>query len=220
MLDIFKARLKAKTSALGVNLSQRRIDELSARLQKKFPDLKEDAEHDGKLDDLYAPEDFKEIGAMDDYQRAKEAREAAKKQKEEADKKKQTEQQQQQSQEAENDPETPAWAKAILESNKKLSETVNRMQTERVQGTMKEQLASNKLLSDVPGYFYRYRPLPDKAEDLEIFATEIKTQWDAVVAESAEKGIQVLTTKPSMSNATTAKASQETIDNIVDNIMK
>lgn len=219
MLDTFKVRLKAKATAAGANLSQKRIDAFADRLHKKFPELKEEAEHDAEIDLLFSPDELKEFGSLDDYQRQKEARELLKKTKEEAERKKQQQQQQQDSPD-DDDPEMPKWAKQLLESNKNLSATVNQLQSEKLQGSMKEQLAGNTLLSDVPGYFYKYRPLPQKVEDLENFATEIKTQWDAEVAESAAKGIQVLTTKPAVSNATTAKASQETINNIVDNIMK
>jgi hypothetical protein len=49
-LETFKAQLKAKYS--GLNLSQKRIDEISARLHKKNPDLTEEANHDTRLDDL------------------------------------------------------------------------------------------------------------------------------------------------------------------------
>jgi ribosomal protein L12E/L44/L45/RPP1/RPP2 len=50
MLDVFKAQLKAKTKAAGVNLSQKRIDAYADRLHKKNPDVKEVAEHDTLID--------------------------------------------------------------------------------------------------------------------------------------------------------------------------
>jgi hypothetical protein len=74
MLDVFKARLKAKTKAAGVNLSQKRIDAFADRLHKKNPAITEEADHDTAIDELDEVVSFKDIAKDDDRLRTLEAK--------------------------------------------------------------------------------------------------------------------------------------------------
>lgn len=74
MLDTFKARLKAKLLTLGVNLSQTRIDAIADRLNKKFPDITDEAEHDGHIDEFNELQPFDEIAKVDDKVRTLESK--------------------------------------------------------------------------------------------------------------------------------------------------
>lgn len=63
------ARLKVK--AAGVNLSRKRIDAIVLRAEKGLTDESDDAAIDTNLDIINELTSFKEIAALDDYQRAK-----------------------------------------------------------------------------------------------------------------------------------------------------
>lgn len=186
MLETFKVRLKAKSTASGVNLSQKRIDALAERLHKKFPDLTEEKDHDEQIDGLYDTDDLKEIGALDDYQRAKDKRAADKKAKEDADKKKK---------EGEADDlddvpdDTPKWAKALIQSNKKLTEDLANIQKEKSQGSIKSK--ATEKLKDVPAKFWEKRSLPEKEEELEAFVTDVTKDYDDFKVDMTNQGLSV-----------------------------
>lgn len=76
--------------------------------------------------------------------------------------------------------DVPEWAKALLNE-------VKTLKREKVQGTMKEQLKAK--LKDVPESYYAKRALPEKEEDLEAFAEEVKADYSAFEGELVEKGL-------------------------------
>lgn len=172
MLDTFKARLKAKAKAAGANLSQKRIDALADRLNKKNPDLNgDDAEHDAKIDDLYDEQDYKDFASVDDHQRAKEAKE--KKDKEAAKAKSGSEPDTDKGNEGD---EMPSWAKALLTE-------VQTLKKEKAQSTIAEKLKGNDKLRDIPASFYKGRPLPENDEGIEAFVTDVVTDHTAFLQE-------------------------------------
>lgn len=188
MLETFKARLKAKSTAAGAqNLTNARLDAMSARLNAKFPDLKDETEHDAKIDDLYDAEMFKEFAALDDYHKAKEKRAADKKLKDEADRKKKED-------ESKSDPDdlpddTPKWAKGLIESNKALNEKFAKIESEKAQGTIKTK--ATEKLKDVPAKFWEKRALPEKEEDLESFITDVTKDYADFKTDMVNDGLSV-----------------------------
>lgn len=66
------ARLKVK--AAGVNLSQKRIDAIVARAEKGLTDESDDTAIDANLEIINELTPFKDIAALDDHERAKEAK--------------------------------------------------------------------------------------------------------------------------------------------------
>jgi hypothetical protein len=190
MLDTFKARLKAKSKASGANLSQKRIDAIADRLNAKFPDLTEEADHDAKLDDLYDESDFKEMASFDDHQRKKDAF---------AKKDTQRQQKQQQNTDATNDDDSsnnqqsgaddmPAWFKTYKEETEA---KLNGFLKEKQQATIQQKLAEK--LKDTPNPFWQKRKLPETDEEVDAFVEEVQTDWtafskDHVKVDSAKTG--------------------------------
>ncbi len=186
MLDTFKVRLKAKSTASGANLSQARIDALADRLHKKFPDVTEETDHDLKIDDLYQPDDLKEFAALDDYQRAKAAK--ANKDIKKPDGKQATQ-----------DPpsdEPPAWAKA-------LQEKIDRLESEKQQSQISQKLFSHEKLKGVPKTFMDGRALPDKEEDIDTYAENLSKQWIGIKQSISDENFQA-GNKPAFSTQQTA----------------
>jgi membrane protein involved in colicin uptake len=210
MLDVFKARLKAITSAAGVNLSQKRIDAIADRLNKKFPDPKDDAEHDTAIDSLYDATDLKEFAQVDDYQRTKEAKE--KKDKEDADKKAADEARKKAEEDAKKtgDNEEPAWFKAYREAT---DAKLSAFEKEKKQGTIKQQLADK--LKDVPASIWSKRQLPESEDAIEAFITEVQEDYKT---DFVDKGL--ITPAPGGSKGgNNGKATKEEVAGIIDKIL-
>jgi hypothetical protein len=193
MLDTFKARLKAKSTAAGVNnLSSKRIDAEAAKLDKLFPDLTEEKDHDEKIDLLFQADDFKKIGAFDDWERTKAAREA----KDKADKDKKTPATQIDTDPKEDEDDVKTMLKTLLQK-------VNTLESEKTQQTFKQKAAD--LLKDIPEKFWNKRPIPESEEALTAFAEEVKADYTELVQESSEKGLTVLSTRVPASSGSDLK---------------
>jgi hypothetical protein len=183
MLDVFKARLKAKTKAAGVNLSQKRIDAFADRLHKKNPDTKEEADHDKLIEELDELVQFKDVAKEDDRVRTLEARSKTQ------DTPDDTEEDQDDSEPAKGskkttkkkEDEVPAWAKTMMDEFKTLK-------TEKTQSTIREKLSAKLKGTDgktkVPEKFYSKRALPEKEEDLDQFIEEVENDWKELQQES------------------------------------
>jgi hypothetical protein len=89
-----------------------------------------------------------------------------------------------------NDKDTPAWAKALIESNKKLSDRLNAMEGEKVVTSRKQKLeAIIKELPKLQQNSYRRISLDNLSdEDFETMQTEIQTEVQALLKESKAKG--------------------------------
>lgn len=164
-----KARLKAKFS--GVNLSTKRIDAIADKLK-----LEEDAEDDAideRLDELNEIFSFAEMAKNDDRLRTLEAKQKPPKKEDDndepdspADPKKPT------------DPEMPAWAKALVDSNKALAEKLERLESGKTADTRKQTLEGK--LKDVDPKFKSTalkafgRMKFESDEDFETYLSEIE----------------------------------------------
>ncbi|WPU91801.1 hypothetical protein SNE25_21010 [Mucilaginibacter sabulilitoris] len=131
------ARLKVK--AAGVNLSQKRIDAIVTRAEKGLTEESDDAAIDANLDTINELTPFKEIAALDDHERAKEAK--AKTDKEKADK--EAAEKAAKGEEVELPTDTPEWMKVYMkqqaEQTKALQEQIASFGKEKVTTTRREQ---------------------------------------------------------------------------------
>lgn len=176
MLETFKAQLKAKAKTLGVtNLSNKRIDAFAATLEKKHPNLATDDDHTEKVDELLELVDLKEIAALDDYNRTKAAKKGDKQddKKDDPTTKKEGDDPNHQQQQPADD--MPAWAKALVDSNKALTEKLNSIETEKSQLTIRQKIAEK--LTDVPEPYWSKMALPSKEEDIETFTAGVSQDW-------------------------------------------
>lgn len=172
MLETFKARLKAKYS--GVNLSTKRIDAIADRLNKKFPDLKEEADHDAKLDDLNELTPFDDIAKDDDRIRTLEAKQKPAEPKP-ADPK---------TADPKPSDDMPAWFKTYQEETDR---KIAGMLKDKAQSSIKDQLKEK--LKDVPGKFYENWQLPESEEHLESFVTKVNEGFAGFKQDLTEKGL-------------------------------
>lgn len=92
--------------------------------------------------------------------------------------------------------ETPAWAKAILESNKTLTEKVTRMEGEKITIDRKKQLETivAKLPENLRKPYSRITVEGMTDEDFNSLTTEISTEVEGLTNDLAAKG--VITTQP------------------------
>lgn len=193
MLDTFKARLKAKAKAKGVNLSQKRIDAYAARLDKKNPNITDEAEHDTLIEELDELVSFADVAKEDDRVRTLEQR-ASQKPADGSDDDPDDNDDSNSSQpgkgKGKNKPNSnedmPAWAKPLFEK-------LNKLETEKAQGSMKEKLEAKLKDKNIPAKFYAKRPLPEKEEDLDAYAEEITTDWNELKQESNNLGLNSTT---------------------------
>lgn len=176
-LDTFKARLKAKTKAAGVNLSQKRIDAFADRLHKKNPDVTDDAAHDALIDALDELVAFADVAKEDDRVRTLETK--ASKQKDGDNPDDDPDKNKGKDKPAGDD--VPAWAKSLMDEVKSL-------RADKQQSSIKSKLAE-KLKDKVPEKFYSKRALPDKEEDLDAFVAEVETDWSELKQENNNLGL-------------------------------
>ncbi len=235
MLDTFKARLKAKTKASGVNLSQKRIDAYADRLHKKNPDVKEDSEHDTLIDALDELVVFADVAKEDDQARTKDAQ-IKKLSEKKPDSEKENEETEEEEDEEED--ETPKGKKKSKQEKEKPSgrmpkwfkeyaDKVDLLVGEKSEATIKSRIADKLKGEDgnakVPERFWIKRPLPKKDEELEAFITEVEEDWaeitkdNPVSTEKVEKPVNGH--KPNRGGKQSDKASEKETDAILDNIV-
>ncbi|MEO6610739.1 MAG: hypothetical protein ABIT05_01360 [Chitinophagaceae bacterium] len=230
MLDTFKARLKAKTKAAGVNLSTKRIDAYADRLHKKNPDTKEESEHDTLIDELDELVSFSEIAKQDDQVRTLEAKVKAQPAKppvpddddeeeeddDAADDKGEKKTKKPEGKETKPKDRTPKWALNLMAQ-------VESLKAEKTQANIKTKLAEKLKGEDgaqkVPEKFYSKWTLPEKEDDLDDFVAEIEASWADVTKDNPvtqpKAGAGGHQPKRS-SGKTDAAPSKEEIDKILD----
>lgn len=218
-LETFKSQLKAKAKTLGVtNLQNKRIDAYAATLDKQNPDLATDDDHAEKVDAFLELVDIKQIAAYDDWQVSKGKKDGKPTDKKEPEKtepeKKETD--------VDTPDDVPAWAKALIESNKALSETVNKFQSKETKQTMQARL--KETLTDIPARFYAKWSLPEKEEDFDGFVENVKAEWEEFSKETgatnATSGDTKTTHKPNRGGGPQdGKATKEEVESIVNGIM-
>lgn len=183
MKEKIKARLKAKFS--GVNLSQKRQDAIADKIAKKLSDDSDDAAVDEALDDYNEIFSFADIAKADDRSRTEEAK---KKAEEEAARKKKDE-----TPEPPAGDDTPAWAKTLIETNSKLTERLNALESGKTAELRRTTLEAK--LKDVPeklknNYLKQFDRMSFKDdEDFNSFVAETETEAKELAQDFSNKSV-------------------------------
>lgn len=212
MKEKIKARLKAKFS--GVNLSQKRQDAIADKLAKKLTDESAETEIDEALDDLNEIYAFSDMAKSDDRTRTEDAKkkadEAAAKAKEDKT--------------PEPGADAPAWAKTLIETNNKLTERLNSLESGKTTESRRSQLeaklkdAPEKLKTTYLKQFDRMNFKDD--EDFTGFLTEVETGVNELVQDFSNSGLKGFGAPKTAGGKTPGKeASKEEIKSVVDGIM-
>lgn len=92
------------------------------------------------------------------------------------------------------DEDTPVWAKALIEQNKTLATDLAAIKGEKTASTIRAKVTEmlNEKGKEVPASYWGKRSLPEKEEDMEAFATEVRTDYAAFAKEMTDKGLSVL----------------------------
>jgi hypothetical protein len=106
--------------------------------------------------------------------------------------------------------DAPAWAKSLIESNQKLSQTVENLQKEKTQSTIREKISSNEKLKEVPAVLWNKRALPEKEEDVEAFIEDVVKDHTAFTQDLADKGFAQVS-KPVVGTPAKAGGGQEKV---------
>ncbi|CDS94499.1 conserved hypothetical protein [Sphingobacterium sp. PM2-P1-29] len=174
------SKLKAKATALGVNLSNVRINGLADKLDGL---ISTEDEIDGEIDKLDQLLSFKELAALDDAKRNADKKAAEDKDKVEPENP------------AKVDPpapvekdkdEAPAWASALIESNKALQTELASIKQGNTTQTRRQQLETK--LKDAPEKF-KARALRD-FDRLKIDSEEDFTSYLADVEQDVAEEVQ------------------------------
>lgn len=221
MLETFKAQLKAKAKTLGVtNLQNKRIDAYAATLEKQNPNLVTDDDHAEKVNAFLEIVDIKEIAAYDDYKatKKKDGKDDKKDTKENTDdgKTSGTETSKETTQGGE---EVPAWAKQILESNKTLSEKLEKLEKEKTTLSILDSIKGHEKMKDIPYEFYEDYVKPEKPEDVEAFVEKVSTKFGTFKQVDKNNKAASQTKPVSSATDTKGKADEKEVDAILDNLM-
>ena len=154
--EIIKARLKVLFPK--ANLSQKRIDVYTAKLAPKPADDADEATIDAIINDYNDVIDFEAVAKEDDKIRTLEA---DKKKAEDLAKNKGSKKEEEEEEEVKIDDDAPAWAKALLKSNEKLSSELETIKSGNITQT-KKQTATQ---------------LFEKSEILKGLKPELKERW-------------------------------------------
>lgn len=181
MKEKILAAIKAKFPA--INLSKKRLEQIAAKIETKVID--DETKIDAALDQYNDFNPLADIAKADDAQRNLEAKLKA------------AAQQKPEKVDPLPDPidaDTPAWAKTLLESNKQLAESVQKLEGEKKQSSMMKSIGEK--LKEVPATYWNKRSIPQKDEDVEAFITEVQNDYKSFSQELAEKGLAHLPIPP------------------------
>lgn len=226
--EIFRARLKAKAPDFKAqNLTNKRLDEYSARLHRQNPDVKDEVEHDKLIDVLNELVSFEDIAKADDRVQTLEARlknKPAPIQPAPTNTGGDTEEQEDDEPE-EGDTTKPAKPRRerVPQWAKELREEVRSLKVEKVQNTIRDKIRERLKDEDgkvkVPEKFWTKRPLPEREEDIETFITEAESDWADLYKEInplVKEGETGRVHKPNRSTSTSERVDEKTLDSIVD----
>lgn len=201
-----KILLAIKAKFPAVNFSKKRLDELSAKLEKKTGT--DETLIDAKIDEFNEYFPLADIAKQDDKiadLQNKLKNPAILPKKDEIDPA---------------DPivtdDTPAWVKSFVEKQNKIEQALSVLQGEKVQTTIMSK--AKELLKDVPESYWTKRVIPDKIESLEDFAKDVQSDFGAFQKDLLDKGLAVLKPPVTGSGISTVPASEAEIDAILDKI--
>lgn len=233
MIDTFKARLKAKTKAAGVNLSQKRIDAFADRLHKKNPDVKEEKEHDDLIDALDELVVFADVAKEDDQIRTKDAQIKKLSEKKPDSKKPEDSDEEEEEEEEEEEPKGKKKSKQEKEKPGRMPKYLQEMAAkldmllgEKSKATIKSLIAAKLKGEDgqpkVPEKFYSRWNLPEKEEDIDTFVAEVEAEYTELIPAGDAGGEKETKQqpvngghKPNRGGKTTSTASEKEIDEVM-----
>jgi hypothetical protein len=116
--------------------------------------------------------------------------------------------------------EVPAWAKALIDSNKALSEKITGLEKDKISGSRKQRLDAviEKLPETLRKPYSRIALADMSDEDFETFLTETTTDAEGVVSDLAAKGSVLKPPKGGGDNPNKKEATKEEIDSVVSNM--
>lgn len=203
--------LKAYLATLGVNnLSTARIDGISDKLA---PTITDESTIQAELEKLNGIYSFSDIAKNDDRARTEKAKKPEEKKPEAKTEDAKTE-----------NNDVPAWAKELVESNKKLTERLTTMESEKIGGSRKAKLSEklvnvpDKLKTKILKDFDKMKFETD--EEFETYLAETETDVADFVQEKTNESLGKQP-KPALSKGKAGKdeASKEEIEAVVKNIM-
>lgn len=196
LVDKIKAQLKAKYPK--VNLSQKRIDAIAARLDKK---ITEESEIDAQLEAINDITPFAEMAKEDDRLRTLESKAKAGdpnkgKPKPGAEEDEDDDDEDEDDDPAKNKPASgksgsraPKWARELIESNKELSQKLQQIEKDRTASTILDKVKAHEKLKDIDPAFYNGRTLPDSEDGIEDFVTSVETDYLTIKQKFADQGL-------------------------------
>ncbi len=198
-------------------LSDARISGYAEKLAAKITDEKD---IDSKIDDLNDVVDFASIIKSDEKIAKIEAeKKAAKKQPESAKEESKEEDpaiDDENAELAKKEPRVPAWAKALIESNKQLSADLTAIKSKESQQTIQQKLADR--LKDIPAKFWAKRAAPATDEDIEGFVTDVTADYTDFSKDMSDKGFSAMSRPIGGTGADDKKATDKEVDAILDKI--
>jgi hypothetical protein len=214
-----KEKIVAALKAKYPKLSDARINAYADKLVAKITDEKD---IDLKIDDLNDVVDFQSIVKSDEKIAKLEAeKKAAAKKKPEAEKVEGEGDQDEEADESDGKgtpkkERVPAWAKSLIDSNKKLTDDLARIQSEKSQTTIKQKAAEK--LKDIPEIIWGKRPLPENEDGLDAFVTEVNADYEVYAKQMADKGFAGMGKPKGGEGGDATKASTQEVDAILDKI--
>ncbi len=193
MKEKIKARLKVKYP--GVNLSNKRLDAIADKIEKKVATDADDAAIDTALDTMNDYHSFADIAKDDDRMRTLEAAKPKDEPKPDPAKPDQ----------AKPADDMPEWAKALVEQNKQMAATLQGFQTEKQQKSIAEKVKGHEKLKDIKPSFYQNWTLPAKDEEVDAFVDKVVADHTAFVQENNFTQAQGFPIPPKSSGGAGAK---------------
>ncbi|MDR2765126.1 MAG: hypothetical protein LBB90_08865 [Tannerella sp.] len=117
--------------------------------------------------------------------------------------------------------DTPAWAKALIESNKSLAEKLAGLERDKLTGTRKQKL--DTVIAKLPENLrkpYGRINISDMTEDeFSTFLTETGTEVDGIAGDLESKGSVLQTPKPGGNFTKGKQPSKEDVDSVVNSML-
>ena len=212
MKEKILAAIKAKFPA--VNLSKKRLDEISAKIEAKVGT--DESQIDAQIDAFNDFNPLSEIAKTDDRIRDLEAK----------SKKAAPPQTNNDKPENQDKPEapddTPEWVKKTLVPQlQTLQQTVAQLQAEKTQASIVDQIKNHEKMKDVPGVFWNKRKLPKKAEDVDAFITEVTTDFGVFEKQQTAAGLSSMPAPRSgvaANNGEVKEATKEEVNEVITHL--
>jgi hypothetical protein len=116
------------------------------------------------------------------------------------------------------DPEMPAWAKALMTQQQQIAEKVNGFESARSAESIAERFKKDERLKGVPEFLLK-RAIPQKEEDFEAAVTELATEYKTFATEhklAAFGGDKPAAGAAGAAGGSNKEASKEDLDAVVN----